>query len=199
MPDRTLYKVFIFGEIDEKMKQKINLQLANIALVANKNDVLVVIINSMGGYRKPALDIIENITALNLPILTVGYDFVGSAATLLLACGQYRVLTRGTPVVHHKGKLKLTIEEKLYEHTELIDLAMRLLKMAKKTAKEHDHFYDLATRGSHINGHDLQKLILQAKGEDLYFPNQDAKKLGLVHDVIPSLRHVRSYIAKKIK
>lgn len=199
MRDRTLHKVFIFDEIDEKMKQKINLRLAEIAMTANKNDLLVVVISSKGGYEKPALDMIEAMTALKLPILTVGHTIVGSAATLLLACGKYRLLTRGTQIVHHNIKLKLDVVEKLYEPAQLIDLAARFLNIAKQTMKEHDRFCELVTRDSHINGKDLQKLIQKSTGYDLYFPSRDAKKLGLVHDVIPSLRHVRSYIEKKIK
>lgn len=196
---KILHTIFIFGKIDETLHKKVTRQLNKISLIAKPTDTLLIIINSGGGDEQLTVKIIEAIIDLQLPIITVGHKIVGSAATMLLAIGGHRLVTAKTKIVHHEIRLKINLPKNLYRVSELVDLANSLLGVAKIMFKERDFVFKIITRDSKITPTFLKKIILQANGNNVYFSSREAKKVGFVHAIIPSLRHVRSYVEKKIK
>lgn len=93
---RTL---FISGDINSDQVQKIDAGL--IALAADSSDPITIKISSEGGSPYDAFAIIGLMTASGLHITTVGFGAIMSAATIILAAGNVRKLSRYAWIMHH--------------------------------------------------------------------------------------------------
>jgi len=191
--------VFICGEINQEMNQRIGKRLLKIALEAEHGDQLAVIIKSDGGVAGMAYEIIYAMQNLEMPIITVGHRTVGSAATIILASGQTRLITTNTYIVHHHSKLKCNVKEGLYSPKQLVDIALTLLTEVKKMTNEQEKIWRMVTRDSRLTPAKIKKMLKQSEGGNIYFDAQQAKKFGLVHDIVPSIRTLPAYLKKDKK
>ena len=189
--------VFICGEINQEMNQRIGKRLLKIALEAEYGDQLAVIIKSDGGVAGMAYEIIYAMQNLEMPIITVGHRTVGSAATIILASGQTRLITTNTNIVHHHIKLKCNVIEGFYSLKQLVDIAVTLLTEVKKMANEQEKIWRMVTRDSRLTPTKIKKMLKKSKGKDLYFNDQQAKKLGLAHKIIPNIRALPAFLKKR--
>ncbi len=186
----------VFGEIDNEMSRRVCQRLTEIALEAEDSDQVAMIIKSTGGIAGQAYEIIDALSSLKLPIITVGHKIVGSAATIILASGQIRLVTTKTNIVHHQIRLICSAKEGLYSPASLIDMATNILVDVEQMSIEQEKIWSLTTRNSLLTPKKIKKMLKQANGQNLYFNARQAKKFRLVHYIVPNIRALPSYIKK---
>jgi ATP-dependent protease ClpP protease subunit len=71
------------------------------------NEPVTVIINSFGGLEDEALAIVGRMRASPCEIITEGYGAVQSAATMILAAGDFRRASRYSRFMSHEGSYSL--------------------------------------------------------------------------------------------
>lgn len=194
-----IHYAFLFGEIDEQMGQCITEQLAKISIEAQRDDCVALIIKSKGGIAGQAYEITEAMSNLKLPCITVGHKTVGSAATIVLANGQIRLATADTNIIHHNIRLQCNLREGLYSPQELIDLAISILEEVEKMSIEQEKIWSLVTRDSLLTPKKIKNILKKSQGDDLYFDARSAKKLKLIHDIVPTISAIPAYINKYLK
>lgn len=159
--------ITLTGEIDEEMFVKIESALTQLESESKKT--VVIKINSSGGSVYDALAIVGRITQSSCNIVTEGYGCIMSAATLILACGDKRHVSKYAWFMHHEASYDA--EGKLSSHKALLIQQDREEKewakhMASFTGKEIDFWYKT---GQQI---------------DAYFTPEELLNLGIADEII---------------
>lgn len=135
---------WINGEINGKMLKHVEACLA--ILEADSNKTVTVRINSPGGYCYDALAIISRIRSSKCRIKTEGHGHIMSAATLILACGHKRSISKYASFMYHEASYAVGgrhTEAKAwvtqYEHEEQVWSEA----MASFTKKPADYWLEL--------------------------------------------------------
>lgn len=84
--------ILLTGEIDEKMFQVVDAALSEMEAVSQ--DPVTIKINCGGGEVYHALAIVGRLRESPCDITTKGYGMVMSSATLILACGDHRLMSK---------------------------------------------------------------------------------------------------------
>lgn len=193
---RKTHYCFIFEDITKETEQRVCQELIKIGLEAQKGDRIVMVICSLGGDPRAVYKIIDTLLDLKLPIITIGHQNVGSSATMLLAAGQLRLVTAGTKIFHHRIQVQYHIEDKFYDPQTLTNIAITLLTIAKESIAEEEQIWAIALRDSLLTVKKLKKLLQQIGDNDLCIAAKEAKKLKIVHDILPNIRALAAYLKK---
>lgn len=93
--------ITISGEIDEPWFDIVDAALTEMESTSKKS--ITVKIKSFGGCSYEAIAIVGRLRRSKCYIVTEGYGVIMSAATLLLACGDKRKVSRFTHTMHHES------------------------------------------------------------------------------------------------
>lgn len=93
-------EIHLIGEVNEEMVQKV----ADVIKACPNDERLEISITSEGGSGYCALAIYEMLTTSTLIVKTIGVGIVMSAATLILAAGDVRAMTKETWLMVHDTK-----------------------------------------------------------------------------------------------
>lgn len=159
--------ITIRGAIDEPLFDVIDAAMSEMEH-AGKSTVTIRIF-SEGGSVYEALAIVGRLRRSKCHIVTEGYGAIMSAATLILACGDRRVMSEFCQFMHHEASydvggrhsnVKATVEqcereEKLWSYW-----------MARFSSKEADYWYSFA---KHI---------------DRYFNPDECLEMGIIDEII---------------
>ncbi len=186
--------VFLFGKINKHSSKKI---IRRFLKLASKNkEPIILFINSPGGDSGEAFDIIHTITLLGVPLITIGHLMIASAATMLFAVGQVRLVTPATSLIHHNMKSAFTITRARRSSKEIRALAKSFTQKADTLDDLFTQFLILATRDSKLSPNQLRKMIADANGEDIRFSDKEMKRRRLAHDILPDMQCLPTYIEK---
>lgn len=90
------------GDVDEEMFTKLDAALNEME--AESRATITIKINSPGGYVYQAMAIVGRIRQSKCHIVTCGYGAVMSAATLILASGNKRQISKHAWFMHHESQ-----------------------------------------------------------------------------------------------
>lgn len=90
----------IIGEINEAQLRRFNSSMD--LLEAESNEPILINLSSSGGYVDVAWAIVGRITSSKAKITVCGHGYVQSAATLVLACADFRIMSRFSVFMHHE-------------------------------------------------------------------------------------------------
>lgn len=88
------------GDIDESTFKLVDAAVSEME--ANSKAAITIKINSPGGLTYQAMAIVGRLKESKCRIITKGYGAVMSAATLILACGDRRKISRHSFFMHHE-------------------------------------------------------------------------------------------------
>jgi len=92
---------WINGEINDKMLKHVEGCLS--LLEADSHKAITIRINSSGGEAYAALAIVSRIRASKCSVRTEGHGHIMSAATLILACGYKRTISKLASFMYHEA------------------------------------------------------------------------------------------------
>lgn len=112
-------KIYITGEINEETFEKFCLELDTIE--ATKTKTVSLELSSHGGVATDALAIVSRMRTSPCKFIVTGYGLVASAATLILAYGDKRCMTKESWAMVHEdsGRVKGTVTEMRRETMQL--------------------------------------------------------------------------------
>lgn len=154
------------GDIDEAQFQKVE---AAMTLMESENRTTITIkINSCGGEVYQALAIIGRLTSSKCRIITEGYGHIMSAATMILACGDRRKISKYAFFMHHESSYEAS-----GKHSEIKDFVIQAEKeeicwakwMSSFTRKDEDFWKNTGVR------------------TDAYFSAEELASLGVADEV----------------
>lgn len=138
----------ITGPIGDATFEDFDCQLSELERLSSRKSVTIRI-NSPGGSVYDALAIVGRMKASSCPIVTEGFGHIMSAATLILAAGKKRRMSKYAIFMHHKSQYMLG-----GDHDSVVDEVRQMEKeeklwsqwmseMSKKTPK---FWYDCAKK-----------------------------------------------------
>jgi ATP-dependent Clp protease protease subunit len=95
-------QVFLFGVIDDKLAQEVVKRLITLDRISkSKASPITMWINSNGGSVLSGLSIIDTMTSLRVPVVTVIAGMAASMAGVISVCGYKRVITKNSIWMSH--------------------------------------------------------------------------------------------------
>lgn len=118
-------------------------------------------IHSFGGSAYDALAIVGRLKSSPCRIITEGYGEIMSAATLILACGNKRKISKYAWFMHHEAAYAM--EGKHTEHKDSVRQMEREERqwaniMAEFSNKNSDYWYNLGKKDTYLTPEELLKL-----------------------------------------
>ena len=147
--------VVLSGDIDEEKGLEFEAQFQ--AAVNCKQDVIPIMIHSMGGCCYTALKIVDTIRASPVPVITIVNGCAMSAAAVIFSCGTERYMTPNSTIMLHDVSIDF-LDGKLadieVETREMRRLNKRMWTlMARNIGKEDNFFDDKLTNKSHVDSY----------------------------------------------
>lgn len=158
--------ISIVGDIDEDQFQKV--EAAMTLMEAENRTTVTVKINSEGGEVYQAMAIVGRLTSSKCKIITEGYGQIMSAATLILACGDERRISKYSFFMHHESAYE--VEGK---HSEIKDLVAQSEKEEELWAQWMSEFTEKESSYWKTTG----------VGKDAYFTAEELVTLGVADEV----------------
>jgi ATP-dependent Clp protease protease subunit len=164
---------FLVGEIDEDNINEAIKWLAYENIDARDDRVLTLYINSQGGDLYEALGLIDMMQNSRLPIRTIGYGSVMSAAFLILASGApgERYVTKNCGIMCHQ----MSMSEEMGKYHDI-----------KATRKETDRLnqamYDILKETTGLDGRIIKTKLLPA--HDVYMTAEEMIDYGAVDHIL---------------
>jgi ATP-dependent Clp protease protease subunit len=164
---------FLIGEIDEDNINEAIKWLAYENIDAKDDRVLTLYINSQGGDLYEALGLIDMMQNSRLPIRTIGYGSVMSAAFLILASGApgERYVTKNCGIMCHQ----MSMSEEMGKYHDI-----------KATRKETDRLnqamYDILKETTGLDGRIIKTKLLPA--HDVYMTAEEMIDYGAVDHIL---------------
>lgn len=130
--------ISLVGEINEAQLRRFSSAID--LLESESSGSIVVNLSSTGGSVDPAWAIVSRITSSPCQITVNGHGYIASAATLILACADYRTMSAYSWFLHHETMYTLPelTRAREIEHTSRIHMQERkawAAAMAKWTKK----------------------------------------------------------------
>lgn len=166
--------ILIFGEIDQKMAERVTQQLILLSTISN--DDIKIIINSQGGHVESGDTIFDMIRFVTPRVKIIGTGWVASAGALIYAAPpvELRYSLPNTRFLLHQplGGIRGSAQDMAIEAQEILKMRRRLNEIfARQT------------------GQPLEKV---EKGTDrnLWMGAEEAKLYGLVGHIVTNIREV---------
>jgi ATP-dependent Clp protease, protease subunit len=159
-------KIYLCGDIDEAAYEEFSKQLT---IYERQNcKVIDVELSSGGGTAMDALAFASRMRLSNCGIRVTAYGLVASAATLVLAAGDYRLMTKEAWVMLHEdsGKVKGSVSE--------------LEKQSKHLRRMEDQWNNLMASHTNVDTKTWAKL----HKETIYLNPEQCLRMGLVDKII---------------
>ncbi len=164
---------FLIGEIDEDNVNEAVKWLAYENINPSADRVLTLYINSQGGDLYEAFGLIDMMRNSQIPIRTIGYGSVMSAAFLIVASGTQgeRYITKNCGIMCHQ----MSILEEAGKYHDI-----------KATRKETDRLskamYDLLKETTGLDGRIIKTRLLPA--HDVYMTAQEMIEYGAADHIL---------------
>jgi len=147
--------VVLSGDIDEEKGLEFEAQFQQA--VNCKQNVIPIVIHSMGGCCYTALKIVDTIRSSPVPVVTVVNGCAMSAAAVIFSCGSERYMTPNSTIMLHDVSIDF-LDGKLadieVETREMRRLNKRMWTlMARNIDKEDSFFDDKLTNKSHVDSY----------------------------------------------
>ena len=165
------------GEVNEGEVDKIREQLA--LLNTKSNEKIHLLIDSKGGYTKPALWLYDFLQLLTAPVIGLVNGQCESSALLILQGCTKRLATENSTFQFHylrarisihydpNGNYKAFLNSRIQEDQEILRQSLEIL--TKRIGKSEKELMELAKRGEQYDEH---------------FSAQKAKELGFIDEVL---------------
>src|SRR5574340_24308 len=166
--------ILIFGEIDQKMAERVTQQLLLLATISN--DDIKVIINSQGGHVESGDTIFDMMRFVTPKVKVIGTGWVASAGALIYSAPpvEQRYSLPNTRFLLHQplGGIRGSAQDMAIEAQEILKMRRRLNEIfAKQT------------------GQPLEK-IEKETDRNFWMGAEDARKYGLVGRIITRIDEV---------
>lgn len=166
--------ILIFGEIDQKMAERVTQQLLLLATISN--DDIKVIINSQGGHVESGDTIFDMLRFVTPKVKVIGTGWVASAGALIYSAPpvEQRYSLPNTRFLLHQplGGIRGSAQDMAIEAQEILKMRRRLNEIfAKQT------------------GQPLEK-IEKETDRNFWMGAEDAMKYGLVGHIITRIDEV---------
>lgn len=164
---------FLIGEIDEDNVNEAIKWLAYENIDPRNDRILTLYINSQGGDLYEALGLIDMMRNSRIPVRTIGYGSVMSAAFLILASGAggERYITKNCGIMCHQ----MSILEEAGKYHDI-----------KATRKETDRLnkamYDLLKEATGLDGRIIKTRLLPA--HDVYMTAEEMIEFGAADHIL---------------
>lgn len=164
---------FLVGEIDEENVNEVIKWLAYENITPSADRVLTLYVNSQGGDLYQALGLIDMMRNSRIPVRTIGYGSVMSAAFLILASGSpgERYITKNCGIMCHQ----MSILEEAGKYHDI-----------KATRKETDRLskamYDILKEATGLDGRIIKTKLLPA--HDVYMTAEEMIEFGAADQIL---------------
>ncbi len=165
--------IFLAGAINDRLANSIMAQMLFLASKDPKKDIKLYI-NSPGGSVTAALAIYDTMQYISCPISTVCVGLAASGAAILLAAGSKgkRFVLPNSEIMLHQVAGQMSGDAALIEIT-----AKQIIKIKERLNKIL----------AHHTGQPLKK-VKDDTDRDFYLSPEEAKKYGLIDEVIKKKR-----------
>lgn len=160
-------KLYIIGDIDEEAYLNFTTQLADLEVNDNKPPVTIEL-SSGGGSAFDALAFYSRIRNSPCDIIIEAYGLVASAAVLILASGDKRIMTAESWVMVHEDSVRFKGD------------ITNLEKEAKNRRMFEDQWSHLLSQRTHLS---KEQWDVFHKEGDLYLSPDECYKYGLIDGV----------------
>jgi ATP-dependent protease ClpP protease subunit len=154
-------------EIDYPMFDVLNEAMSFMESVSKK--AITIRIKSQGGAIGDALAIVGRLKSSKCQIITEGYGDVMSAATLILACGDLRKISRYSVFMHHEASYEME-----GRHSVIKNEMAQFEKEEKQWAKWMSNF----------SKKNEKFWLTQGTGVNAYFTAEELLGMGVVDEII---------------
>lgn len=166
--------VLIFGEIDQKMAERVTQQLLLLATISDED--IKIIINSQGGHVESGDTIFDMIRFVTPKVKMIGTGWVASAGALIYAAPplEQRYSLPNTRFLLHQplGGIRGSAQDMAIEAQEILKMRRRLNEIfARQT------------------GQPLEK-VERETDRNLWMGAEEAKDYGLVGHIITSIKDI---------
>lgn len=188
--------VVLAGRLNEDIVNKASAAMISASTESQKPIMLC--INSSGGFVDLAFKLCETIMYLGAPVITVGYGSVASAANIIFAAGEKRILLSNATLFHHRTGCTLpeVDPQYIFSKQDLLAYIDQIIGAVRKIESSYHDILKMVTQEAKISAEKLDKLITAAPNGQLSITAPEALKLGLVDKVFPSFADVSDYIKK---
>lgn len=158
----------INGEIDDEEFNRID--AAMTIMEKDNNKQITVRINSYGGEIYSALAIVGRLKKnKGIQVVTEGYGKIMSAATLILACGDKRKISRFSWLMHHESNYSLD-DDRHSNHKHFL----------RQMEKEDDKWCEFMEQFTNKDKNFWKKVGV---GKDRYFDPDELLDIGVVDEI----------------
>jgi len=176
--------ILINGDIEEDSIERVLIQIKKMSTQKPKEPITI-LINSLGGLVFEAQAIIDQMQQTKTPITTIALGKVMSSAFAIYLAGDYRVCGRNSVFLVHNGSEDLG-------DVKLGDVIVEA-KFNEKLIESYARYYASRTTVSY-----KEWLEIFDSNLDHYYFADEAKKMGIVHDISePQFSKYRPKIKKK--
>jgi ATP-dependent Clp protease protease subunit len=164
---------FLVGDIDEENINEAVKWLTSENIDPKSDRVLTLYINSQGGDLYEAFGLIDMMRNSQLPVRTIGYGSVMSAAFLILASGTqgHRYIAKNCGIMCHQ----MSASEEMGKYHDI--KATR-----KETDRLNDAMYDLLKETTGLDGRTIKSKLLPA--HDVYMTASEMIDFGAADHIL---------------
>ena len=162
--------ILINGDIEEDSIERVLIQIKKMSSQKPRQPITI-LINSVGGYVCESQAIIDEMQQTKTPITTVALGKVMSAAFAIYLAGDYRICGRNSLFLVHNGSEDLG-EIKIMDN--IVEAEFN-----KKLLESYSRYY-----ASRTNVSQNEWMEIFRSNTDHYYFADEAKKMGIVHDII---------------
>jgi ATP-dependent Clp protease protease subunit len=164
---------FLVGDIDEENINEAVKWLTSENIDPKSDRVLTLYINSQGGDLYEAFGLIDMMRNSQLPVRTIGYGSVMSAAFLILASGTqgHRYISKNCGIMCHQ----MSASEEMGKYHDI--KATR-----KETDRLNDAMYDLLKETTGLDGRTIKSKLLPA--HDVYMTASEMIDFGAADHIL---------------
>lgn len=164
---------FLIGEIDEENVNEVIKWLAYENIDPRPDRVLTLYVNSQGGDLYEAVGLIDMIKNSQIPVRTIGYGSVMSAAFLVVAAGSpgERYITKNCGIMCHQMSV---LEEAGKYHD--------IKATRKETDRLNQAMYDILKEATGLDGRIIKTRLLPA--HDVYMTAEEMIEFGAADQIL---------------
>lgn len=150
-PNQIILKnriIFIYGSIGNSTALNVNKELITLDRL-ERNKPIMIWINSPGGSITDTFSIIDTMRGVSSPVVTMVSGMTASAASIIAACGDKRLITENSVVMCHDGKIGMNdYFEKIYDRVDWVkSLQNRIFKIYRDTTEMTEKDYQKIRQG----------------------------------------------------
>jgi len=159
--------ITITGDIDSDTFRVVDLGMSEMEL--SGKGAITIKLNSTGGSIYDAMAVVGRLNSSRCPIITKGYGAIMSAATLILASGDKRIMSKYSSFMHHEASYGME-----GRHSEVKAVVIQMDKDNKIWSDWMSEFTKMSPlfwseKGLHV---------------DCYLTPEECKKYGIVDKII---------------